>query len=170
MAKENSFDIVSQVDMQEVDNAFQQTRKELTQRYDLKDSGAKVELDKQKHEMTVEAPSDFVAGQVIDIISSKLVKRGIGLGAVKWGEVQGISGGNERREGSVISGIDKDTLTKINKDLKALKLKKGVLVVCILKGAKMEIPNGDSYFNVGDIVYVVTGKQKSIYQLNDIFE
>ena len=95
MAKENSFDIVSQVDMQEVDNAFQQTRKELTQRYDLKDSGAKVELDKQKHEMTVEAPSDFVAGQVIDIISSKLVKR----------------------------GIDKDTLTKINKDLKALKLK-----------------------------------------------
>ena len=42
MAKENSFDIVSQVDMQEVDNAFQQTRKELTQRYDLKDSGAKV--------------------------------------------------------------------------------------------------------------------------------
>lgn len=56
------------------------------------------------------------------------------------------------------------------KPLKALKLKKGVLVVCILKGAKMEIPNGDSYFNVGDIVYVVTGKQKSIYQLNDIFE
>ncbi len=56
------------------------------------------------------------------------------------------------------------------KPLKALKLKKGVLVVCILKGAKMEIPNGDSYFNAGDIVYVVTGKQKSIYQLNDIFE
>lgn len=56
------------------------------------------------------------------------------------------------------------------KPLKALKLKKGVLVVCILKGAKMEIPNGDSYFNVGDIVYVVTGKEKSIYQLNDIFE
>ena len=52
MAKENRFAIVSQVDMQEVDNAFQQTRKELTQRYDLKDSGAKVELDKQKHEMT----------------------------------------------------------------------------------------------------------------------
>ncbi len=56
------------------------------------------------------------------------------------------------------------------KPLNALKLKKGVLVVCILKGAKMEIPNGDSYFNVGDIVYVVTGKEKSIYQLNDIFE
>ena len=54
--------------------------------------------------------------------------------------------------------------------LKELKLKKGVLVVCILKGAKMEIPNGDSYFNIGDIVYVVTGRERTIYQLNDIFE
>lgn len=123
MAKENSFDIVSQVDMQEVDNAFQQAKKELTQRYDLKDSGAKVELDKQKGEMTVEAPSDFVAGQVIDIISSKLVKRGIDLGAVKWGDVQTISGGNVKREGHILSGIDKDTLSAINKDLKAMKLK-----------------------------------------------
>lgn len=123
MAKENSFDIVSQVDMQEVDNAFQQTKKELSQRYDLKDSGAKVELDKQKHEMTVEAPSDFVANQVIDIISSKLIKRGIELNAVSWGEVQSISGGNVRREGRIISGMDKDLMTKINKDLKALKLK-----------------------------------------------
>ena len=54
--------------------------------------------------------------------------------------------------------------------LKNLKLKKGVLVVCIAKGAKMEIPNGDSYFNIGDIVYIVTSKEKSIYQLNDRVE
>ncbi len=54
--------------------------------------------------------------------------------------------------------------------LKSLKLKKGVLVVCISKGATMEIPNGESYFQAGDIVYIVTGKGKNIYQLNDIFE
>lgn len=54
--------------------------------------------------------------------------------------------------------------------LKDLKLKKGVLVVCIAKGAKMEIPNGDSFFQSGDIVYIVTSKGKNIYQLNDIFE
>ncbi len=54
--------------------------------------------------------------------------------------------------------------------LKNLKLKKGVLVVCIAKGAKMEIPNGESYYNIGDIVYIVTSKEKSIYQLNDMFE
>ena len=54
--------------------------------------------------------------------------------------------------------------------LKNLKLKKGVLVVCIAKGAKMEIPNGDSFFQSGDIVYIVTSKGKNIFQLNDIFE
>lgn len=54
--------------------------------------------------------------------------------------------------------------------LKELKLKKGVLVVCIAKGARMEIPNGDSCFNIGDIAYIVTSKEKGIYQLNDIFE
>lgn len=123
MAKENSFDIVSQVDMQEVDNAFQQARKELTQRYDLKDSDSEIELDKQKHEMTVVAPSDFVAGQIIDIISNKLVKRDIDLAAVQWGAAQSISGGRVKREAHIISGIDKDTLSKINKELKSLKLK-----------------------------------------------
>lgn len=123
MAKENSFDIVSQVDMQEVDNAFQQARKELAQRYDLKDTDSEIELDKQKHEMTVVAPSDFVAGQIIDIISNKLVKRDIDLAAVQWGAPQSVSGGRVKREAHIISGIDKDTLSKINKDLKALKLK-----------------------------------------------
>lgn len=123
MAKESSFDVVSQVDMQEVDNAFQQVRKELAQRYDLKDADAEVELDKQKHEMTVVAPSDFVAHQVIDIVNSKLVKRKIDLAAVKWGDAQTVSGGRVKRQAQIVSGIDKDTLGKINKELKSLKLK-----------------------------------------------
>ena len=123
MAKESSFDVVSSVDMQEVDNAFQQARKELSQRYDLKDSGSEIALDKSARTMTVSAPSDFVAGQVIDIISSKLIKRGIDLAAVKWGDPQAASGGTVRRVASIVEGIDKDTAGKINKDIKALKLK-----------------------------------------------
>lgn len=123
MAKESSFDVVSSVDMQEVDNAFQQARKELSQRYDLKDSGSEIALDKIARTMTVSAPSDFVAGQVIDIISSKLIKRGIDLAAVKWGDPQTASGGTVRRVASIVEGIDKDTAGKINKDIKALKLK-----------------------------------------------
>ena len=117
MAKESSFDIVSQVDMQEVDNAFQQVKKELVQRYDLKDANAEIELDKQKHEMTIVAPSDFVAGQIIDIVNSKLIKRKIDLGAVRWGDPQAVSGGRVKKEAHIVSGIDKD------KSLKDLKLK-----------------------------------------------
>ena len=75
MAKESSFDVVSSVDMQEVDNAFQQAKRELVQRYDLKDSGATIDLDKTAKALTVAAPADFVAKQVIDIINTKIIKR-----------------------------------------------------------------------------------------------
>lgn len=122
-SKDSSFDIVSQVDMQEVDNAFQQARKELSQRYDLKDADCEIELDKQKHAMFATAPSDFVVGQVIDIITSKLIKRGVDIKSVKWGASEDISSGRVKRRGEIVSGIDKDTLSKINKELKALKLK-----------------------------------------------
>ena len=60
MAKDSSFDVVSQIDMQEVDNAYGQAKKEISQRYDLKDSGADISLDKNGKTVTVSAPSDFV--------------------------------------------------------------------------------------------------------------
>ncbi|MEY8562253.1 YajQ family cyclic di-GMP-binding protein [Eggerthellaceae bacterium 3-80] len=123
MAKESSFDVVSSVDIQEVDNAFQQAKKELSQRYDLKDSGAEITLDKAKGTITVAAPADFVARQVIDVIGSKLIKRGIDLKAVKWGDPQAATGQSVRQVATIVEGIDKETAGKINKDIKATKLK-----------------------------------------------
>lgn len=123
MAKESSFDVVSTIDMQEVDNAFQQAKKELAQRYDLKGSGATISMDKSAGTLTVKAPSDFVASQVVDVIGSKLVRRGIDLGAVKWGESQPAAGQSVVKTATIVQGIDKDTAGKINKDIKALKLK-----------------------------------------------
>lgn len=123
MAKESSFDVVSSIDMQEVDNAFQQAKKELAQRYDLKDSGADVSLDKANKTITVAAPSDFVARQVIDVIGSKLVKRNIDLGAVKWGDPQAAAGQSVRQTATIVEGIDRDTAGSINKDIKATKIK-----------------------------------------------
>ena len=123
MAKESSFDVVSTIDMQEVDNAFQQARKELTQRYDLKGSGAEMSLDKSGRAMTVKAPSEFVANQVIDIIGTKLVRRGIDLAAVKWGDPQASAGQSVTVGASIIEGIDRETSSKINKDIKAQKFK-----------------------------------------------
>ena len=123
MAKESSFDVVSTVDMQEVDNAFQQAKRELSQRYDLKDSGATVSLDKTKKTLTVAAPSDFVARQGIDVIGSKLIKRGIDLASVKWGDPEAAAGQSVRQTATIIEGIDKETAGKINKDIKGTKLK-----------------------------------------------
>lgn len=123
MAKESSFDVVSTVDMQEVDNAFQQAKKELSQRYDLKDSGAEISLDKANKTMMVAAPADFVAKQVIDVIASKLIKRGIDLGAVNWADSEAAAGQSVRQKATIVEGIEKEIASKINKDIKAAKYK-----------------------------------------------
>ena len=94
MAKDSSFDVVSEVNMQEVDNAFQQTSRELAQRYDLKDSGATIELSKADKLFTLNAPADFVARQIIDVLSGKLIKRGVDAKTVKWDDPQAASGGS----------------------------------------------------------------------------
>lgn len=135
MAKDNSFDVVSEVDMQEIDNAYQQTVKELIQRYDLKDSGATVDLDKAAKRFTVHAPSDFVAKQVIDVLQTKLVRRQIDLKAVKWGDPQAATGMSIRIFGDIVEGIDRDTSGRINKDIKAEKFKVKVQI----EGEKLRV-------------------------------
>lgn len=152
MAKESSFDIVSTVDMQEIDNAFQQAKKELAQRYDLKDSGAEITLDKAGKSMTVAAPADFVAKQVIDVIGSKLVRRGIDLTAVKWGEPQAAAGQSVRQTASVVEGIDKETASAINKDIKASKLKVKVQI----EGDKLRVSSA-SRDALQDVIALVKG-------------
>ena len=121
--------------MQEIDKAYQQAKKELTQRYDLKGSGAELSLDKQKKTITVAAPADFVARQVIDIMGSKLIKRGIDLAAVKWGDPQAATGQSVRQTATIVEGIDKETAGKINKDIKAQKLK----VKVTIEGDKLRV-------------------------------
>lgn len=123
MAKESSFDVVSVVDMQEVDNAYQQAARELTQRYDLKGTGATLELSKKDGSFKIEAPSEFVASQVRDVLATKLTRRGIDLTAVRWADPQGASGMTVRQMGSIVQGIDTDTAKKISKDIRELKLK-----------------------------------------------
>lgn len=138
MAKESSFDVVSTVDMQEVDNAYQQAKREISQRYDLKDSGATITLDKSGQTITVAAPAEFVAKQVIDVLGSKLIKRGIELSAVKWGNPQAATGMSVRQVATIVNGIDKDTASKINKDIKATKLKVKVQI----EGDKLRVSSG----------------------------
>lgn len=123
MAKDQSFDVVSNVDMQEVDNAVQQAVKELHQRYDLKDTGSKIDLDKHASTLTIHAPSDFVLRQVIDVLNTKLIRRDIDLKAVTWGKEESASGGTARILGKIVNGIDIEIARKVNKDVKDEKFK-----------------------------------------------
>lgn len=135
MAKDNSFDVVSEVDLMEVDNAYQQASKELVQRYDLKDSGATLEFSKGDKSFTLSAPSDFVAKQVMDVLNSKLIKRGVDLKAVEWGSPQAATGGTIRITGTIVMGIETELGKRINKDIRDLKLK----VKAQIEGEKLRV-------------------------------
>lgn len=123
MAKDQSFDVVSQVDLQEVDNAVQQSVKEIAQRYDLKDTGSSITFDRSASTVSVNAPSDFVLGQVKDILASKLVRRTIDLKAVSWGKPETGSGGSARVVGTIVNGIEAEIARRINKEVRDQKFK-----------------------------------------------
>lgn len=123
MAKDQSFDVVSQVDLQEVDNAVQQSVKEIAQRYDLKDTGSTITFDRSAGTVSVSAPSDFVLGQVKDILASKLVRRSIDLKAVSWGKPETGSGGTARVVGTIVNGIEAEIARRINKEVRDAKYK-----------------------------------------------
>jgi cyclic-di-GMP-binding protein len=152
MAKDSSFDIVSQIDLQEVDNAFGQAKKELSQRYDLKDSGSEILFDKASKTVTIKAPSDFVVGQVMDIFTSKLVKRGIDLNSLSWGKPENATGGTVRKVGTLIEGIDRETAGKINKDIKTSKLK----VKVAIEGDKLRV-SGPKLDTLQEVIALVKG-------------
>jgi len=101
-----SFDIVSQIDMQEVDNAVNQTVKEITQRYDFKNSKSEVTLEKDS--IKILADDDFRLKAIIDILQSKCIKRGVSLKALNHGSVESASGGLVRQIVTLQQGISKE--------------------------------------------------------------
>ena len=103
MAAENSFDIVCKVDMQEVTNALDQARREIDTRYDLK--GSKNEVKLEKTDITLTVADDMKLKAVIDILQSKLHKRGVPLKALEYGKVEEASGGALRQKITIQQGI-----------------------------------------------------------------
>ncbi len=134
-SKDSSFDVVSQVDLMEVDNAYQQTVKELAQRYDLKDSHATIEFSKADRTVTVAAPSKFVASQVVDVFTTRLIRRKVDLAAVSWAEPAAASGGTVKVVGSIVEGIDQELAKRIGKDVRDEKFKVKVTV----EGDKLKV-------------------------------
>jgi hypothetical protein len=121
MAAENSFDIVCKVDMQEVANALDQTRREVETRYDLKATKNEVELEKT--EIVVTTVDDMKLKAVVDILQSKLHKRGVPLKALTYGEVQDAAGGTKKQRISLQQGIPIDKAKEIVRLIKDSKVK-----------------------------------------------
>jgi len=116
-----SFDIVSKVDMQEVDNAVNQTVKEIAQRYDFK--GSKSEISQEKDTIKVLADDDFKLKAVIDILQSKFLKRGISIKALQYGKAENASGGMVRQIITIQQGVSKERGKEIIAAIKETKLK-----------------------------------------------
>ena len=116
-----SFDIVSQVDQQEVKNALEQANKEITNRYDFKGSDARIEL--KELEMTVYADDEFKLGQVMDVLRTRLAKRNVDVRSLEEGAIEKISGDKLKRPVMVKVGITQEKAKSIVKLLKDAKLK-----------------------------------------------
>jgi uncharacterized protein YajQ (UPF0234 family) len=116
-----SFDIVSQVNQQEVKNAVEQANKEITNRYDFKGSDARIEM--QELELSVFADDDFKLGQVMDVLRGRLAKRNVDARSLEPGAKETISGDKVKQAVKVKSGIEQEKAKSIVKLLKDQKLK-----------------------------------------------
>jgi uncharacterized protein YajQ (UPF0234 family) len=116
-----SFDIVSQVDRQEVKNAVEQTNKEVTNRFDFKGSDARVEQNELV--LTVYADDDFKLGQVMDVLRGRLAKRNVDVRALEAGAIEKISGDKVKRPITVKVGVPQEKAKQIQKLIKDSKLK-----------------------------------------------
>ena len=153
-----SFDIVSKFDMQEVDNSVNIATRDIVNRYDLKGSNAKIELNKNEKYITLEADNEFQLDAVKDILEKRIVNRKISLKVLDYGKSEKATGMMIRQKVLLKEGISKDYAKKINKMIKNLKLKvqsqvqdqqirvsgKKIdelqKVIQYLKGEKLEIP------------------------------
>ncbi len=116
-----SFDIVSELDLQEVENAINTARKELESRYDLKGTQSEIKWDKK--EITLQANDDQKVAVLKDILQSKMHKRGIDIKSLKFDKIEQAGGMIKKQKVTLVQGIDKEVAKEITKAIKDSKLK-----------------------------------------------
>ncbi len=121
MSSENSFDIVSKLDFQEMINAINQTEREIETRFDFK--GSKSSLKLEKETLVITSDDEYKLNAVIDILQSKMIKRGLSLKNVDYGKLEPASMGTVRQRITLKQGIDQDNAKKINVLIRDSKLK-----------------------------------------------
>ena len=116
-----SFDVVSRVDLQEIDNALNQTRKEVAQRYDLKDS--KTEITWDEKEIVITSADDFKVKAVVDVLQTKLVRRNVPIKNLDYGKIEPAAGSRARQAIAVQQGIVTEKAREIAKRVKTSGIK-----------------------------------------------
>jgi uncharacterized protein YajQ (UPF0234 family) len=123
MAAAYSFDVTSTIEMPEVDNAVNQARKEIGQRFDFKGSIAKIELDQKANTLTITAEDNFKIESVWDVLQTRLIKRDVAVKNLKRGDIEMISGGAAKQVITLQQGIPIEAAKEIVKHLKDSKKK-----------------------------------------------
>ena len=124
MAKNATFDISSSVDLQEVDNAVNQVRKEIAQRYDFKGSTAEIEFDQAESVLKLLSDDDYKLTALVDVLQSKLIKRGVPIRNLDYGKVESAFGGKVRQTVTLQQGISTEKAKEIVKAIKSGGFKK----------------------------------------------
>lgn len=155
MAADNSFDIVSKVDMQEVNNAINQAQKEIDTRFDFKNSKSSIELDKE--DISLISDDEFKLQNVVDILQSKLTKRGISIKNLEYGKVEPASGATVRQKIKLKQGIGQDIAKKINTIIKDSKLK----VQSQIQGDQIRV-SGKSRDDLQKVIQLLKGAELPI--------
>ncbi len=120
---DNSFDVVSLIEMPEVNNAIQQAMKEVTTRYDLKDSKSSMELNEKEKKLTLASSDDYKLKAITEILQSKLIKRAVPVKNLTYGVVTPAAGSSVKQEITLTSGIPIEKARDVVKKIKDSKLK-----------------------------------------------
>lgn len=118
-----SFDIVSEVDLQEMDNAVNQAKKELSQRYDFKNSKSSIDYNREEKKITLIADDDFKLRALTDMLATRMAKRGISLKALKFNPPEQAFQGYLRQVADICVGIEKEKAKELTGIIKKLGLK-----------------------------------------------
>ena len=150
-----SFDIVSKVDMQEVDNAVNQAKKEISQRYDFK--GTKCEIELKEETINILADDDYKLKAVIDILQSKVIARKISLKSLDYGKEEAASGGMIRQTITIRQGIATEKGKEINKLIKDTKMK----VQSQIQGDQLRV-TGKKIDDLQEVIQLLKGKDLGV--------
>ena len=140
MAKDNSFDVVSEVDLAEVANAVNQAMKEISQRYDFKGTNSSIELNQKDGELVLATASEFTLESLTTTLQQKLVRRKVSLKAFDYGKVEPAAKDTVRQTVKIQAGIPIEKAREVVKFIKDLKLKK---VQVAIQGEQLRVTGKD---------------------------